>query len=95
MLNGHSLAQPVSSNASHQGCAAAPPMSRTTQMGNERFGFISAESLELVGYLRCHALVLVKSAHETPDLTLADKLETMAIDVLRQASYLERDSLSQ
>jgi hypothetical protein len=47
---------------------------------------------ELIEYLRAHALELVKMARETSDEALASKLETMAIELLKRAAELERDS---
>jgi|1185.fasta_scaffold44066_2 hypothetical protein len=47
---------------------------------------------ELIAYLRARAHELVKLARQTSDATLSLELEKMAIDMLKRASDLERDS---
>ena len=47
---------------------------------------------ELIAYLRSHAHDLVKLARQTADATLSLELEKMAIEMLKRAGDLERDS---
>ena len=47
---------------------------------------------DLIVYLRMHAHDLVKLARRSPDETLSLELERMAIEMLKRASDLERDS---
>ena len=47
---------------------------------------------ELIVYLRAHAHDLVKLARRTSDETLSLDLEKMAIELLKRAGDLERDS---
>ena len=47
---------------------------------------------ELIFYLRTHAHDLVKLARQSSDETLSLELEKMAIEMLKRASDLERDS---
>jgi hypothetical protein len=47
---------------------------------------------ELIVYLRMHAHDLVKLARQSSDETLSLELEKMAIEMLKRASDLERDS---
>jgi hypothetical protein len=47
---------------------------------------------ELIVYLRMHAHDLVKLARQSSDETLSLELEKMAIEMLKRAGDLERDS---
>jgi hypothetical protein len=47
---------------------------------------------ELIVYLRMHAHDLVKLARQSSDETLSFELEKMAIEMLKRAGDLERDS---
>ena len=47
---------------------------------------------ELILYLRTHAHDLVKLARQATDATLSLELEKMAIEMLKRAADLERDS---
>ena len=47
---------------------------------------------ELIAYLRMHAHDLVKLARQSADATLSLELEKMAIEMLKRAGDLERDS---
>jgi hypothetical protein len=47
---------------------------------------------ELIVYLRMHAHDLVKLARQSADQTLSLELEKMAIEMLKRAGDLERDS---
>jgi hypothetical protein len=47
---------------------------------------------ELIVYLRTHAHDLVKLARQSSDETLSFELEKMAIEMLKRAGDLERDS---
>ena len=47
---------------------------------------------ELIAYLRTHAHDLVKLARQSSDQTLSLDLEKMAIEMLKRAGDLERDS---
>ena len=47
---------------------------------------------ELLIYLRAHAHDLVKLARQSSDETLSLELEKMAIEMLKRAGDLERDS---
>ena len=47
---------------------------------------------ELIVYLRAHAHDLVKLARQSADETLSLELEKMAIEMLKRAADLERDS---
>ena len=47
---------------------------------------------ELIVYLRAHAHDLVKLARQSSDETLSLELEKMAIEMLKRASDLDRDS---
>ena len=47
---------------------------------------------ELIVYLRAHAHGLVKLARRSSDETLSLELEKMAIEMLKRASDLDRDS---
>ena len=47
---------------------------------------------ELIVYLRMHAHDLVKLARQSADEKLSLELEKMAIEMLKRASDLERDS---
>ena len=47
---------------------------------------------ELIAYLRTHAHDLVKLARQTSDEALSLDLEKMAIELLKRAGDLERDS---
>ena len=47
---------------------------------------------ELIAYLRTHAHHLVQLARQSADATLSLELEKMAIEMLKRAGDLERDS---
>ena len=47
---------------------------------------------ELIVYLRAHAHDLVKLARQSSDETLSLELEKMAIEMLKRAGDLDRDS---
>ena len=59
---------------------------RTTSSGHRHM------QKELISYLRAHAHDLVKLARQSSDETLSLELEKMAIEMLKRAGDLERDS---